>query len=607
MPLFPPLQPMLAHPKSSYVICTNPRSGSWLLSEALTATGVAGRPQEWFHDEYEQRCSREWKLPPPSAATYEGYLSRAIEAGTTANGVFGIKCHRYQFQSLPSKLGAIERWSRLSVEELVDEAFHRPRYVWLTRRDRARQAVSYYRAGQTGQWYEIAGQAADLNAHRELEFDFGAIARLERLLVENDAGWEQYFRSARVVPHIIYYEDFSVNYERTIRELLSYLEIPGGEQVPITPPRLKKQADESSDEWAMRYVAMKQARAATDPCPAAAPLAIQSIPRNWRCWIGENKLSGVPDDAIVNVLVSSGFDATMAAQEVARATDDPLLKAGEWMSQRYAKAVSLLTALRSLGTLDGRCMSVERRGVVSRTEFLERYYAANRPVILTELMGNWRAMGRWSPDFLKSACGDEVVEIMRGRNNDPHYETNSRRHKVEMTLGSFVDLVEQSGATNDHYLVANNNFWTRPGVKCLLDDIECFPEYLDPRIRDGKMFFWFGPAGTVTPLHHDTMNIFMAQVYGRKRVRLIPSTEIDFVYNNNGVFSEVDCDAPDFARFAKFARATVLDITLAPGEVLFLPVGWWHHVTSLDTSITVSFTNFVFPNQYDWAFPAIRK
>ena len=47
----------------------------------------------------------------------------------------------------------------------------------------------------------------------------------------------------------------------------------------------------------------------------------------------------------------------------------------------------------------------------------------------------------------------------------------------------------------------------------------------------------------------------------------------------------------------------LIDLELAPGEVLFVPVGWWHHVRALDWSITLSLTNFVFPNRYKWAIP----
>jgi len=33
-------------------------------------------------------------------------------------------------------------------------------------------------------------------------------------------------------------------------------------------------------------------------------------------------------------------------------------------------------------------------------------------------------------------------------------------------------------------------------------------------------------------------------------------------------------------------------------DLLFLPVGWWHHVRGLEISITMTFTNFVFDNDF---------
>jgi ribosomal protein L16 Arg81 hydroxylase len=47
-------------------------------------------------------------------------------------------------------------------------------------------------------------------------------------------------------------------------------------------------------------------------------------------------------------------------------------------------------------------------------------------------------------------------------------------------------------------------------------------------------------------------------------------------------------------------RAPAVDIIPEPGEVLFMPVGWWHHVRALEVSMTLAFTNFVFPNHFNW-------
>ena len=327
---------------------------------------------------------------------------------------------------------------------------------------------------------------------------------------------------------------------------------------------------------------------------------------DWRRWIAENKLLAVSDDQIVAVLVQNGFDPGTAAHEVQAITADPCFQAGERMVQRLKKLHSLLDIHRSLSSLAGGSGEVERRGRISRAELLERYYAANRPVILTGLMDDWPALSRWSPAYFKETCGDAIVEIMSGRTKDPHYEINSRKHKTEVRFGDYVDMVTAGGESNDVYLVANNGFFSRPELRPLYDDIRCFPEYLDPGKAANQVHFWFGPAGTVTPLHHDLMNIFMAQVLGRKRILLISPDQTHRLYNEVGVFSDIDCDYPDDQRHPLYRDVLSKQVILEPGEVLFLPVGWWHHVKALDVSVTVTFTNFVHPNEFQWFHPHLR-
>jgi hypothetical protein len=41
----------------------------------------------------------------------------------------------------------------------------------------------------------------------------------------------------------------------------------------------------------------------------------------------------------------------------------------------------------------------------------------------------------------------------------------------------------------------------------------------------------------------------------------------------------------------------VLDVVLEPGQLLFVPVGWWHWVQALEVSATVSFHHFAIPGQ----------
>jgi len=101
--------------------------------------------------------------------------------------------------------------------------------------------------------------------------------------------------------------------------------------------------------------------------------------------------------------------------------------------------------------------------------------------------------------------------------------------------------------------------------------------------------------------------LFHTQVVGRKRWRFISPLETPKLYNHSGVFSPIDIDRPDLARYPLFAHAKVLEVVVEPGETVFLPLGWWHQVTSLDVSLSFSFSNLAAPNQFEYDNPSIHN
>ena len=76
-------------PNTSYFICTNPRSGSWLLGEGLALTSVAGNPREWFQEEEERDQCAKWGIEHSADGDYAEYLSNVYRDGSTGNGIFG--------------------------------------------------------------------------------------------------------------------------------------------------------------------------------------------------------------------------------------------------------------------------------------------------------------------------------------------------------------------------------------------------------------------------------------------------------------------------------------------------------------------------------------
>jgi len=158
-------------------------------------------------------------------------------------------------------------------------------------------------------------------------------------------------------------------------------------------------------------------------------------------------------------------------------------------------------------------------------------------------------------------------------------------------------MIRSSNGTNDFYLTANNNSSNKKALPELWDDIIQIPEYLDGSDRFGG-FLWMGPAGTITPFHHDLTNNFMAQVIGRKRVKIAPSWDMPLMNNDYHVFSRIDGRVTGPNPRPAPEEPQILECLLNAGEILFLPIGCLHFVEGVETSVTISFTNFVFDNNF---------
>jgi len=307
-------------------------------------------------------------------------------------------------------------------------------------------------------------------------------------------------------------------------------------------------------------------------------------------------------------MVAAGVPPHSAVEEVLAAINHPYITAarqlgtsgmkGENLENKLNKRDWVLEIYRRSAQQATTFGQVPRVPKLSRQEFLDSYYSTNRPVVMTDAMDDWPAMTRWTDVELKRRFSDRIIEVQANRDSDASYELNQARLRKEMTFGEYIDLIQTAGETNNYYITANNSGKNKEALEELWDDIVMFPEYLRNDDPSNRGFFWFGPKGTVTPLHHDLTNNFMAQVRGRKLVRLIAPYELPNLYNNRHCYSAVDLGKIDFETFPLFKNVTVIDVVIGAGDLLFLPIGWWHYVRGLDVSITMTFTNFVFDNDF---------
>jgi hypothetical protein len=230
--------------------------------------------------------------------------------------------------------------------------------------------------------------------------------------------------------------------------------------------------------------------------------------------------------------------------------------------------------------------------------FYREYYALNRPVVFRDLVAQWGA-NKWTMPYLRERFGDILVTACMNREASETPDRDFGKHQVSIALGTFIDQVSEHEHSNDLYLIANNHALRDTPLKALLNDITLDESVFAPERLTGGCSLWIGPAGTITPLHHDISNILFGQVQGRKRVTLIPPHYIDrFQWDNFYAFPA----HPPFTDVPCFVTE------LEPGEALFIPAGWLHHVEALEASVNFSLLCFRKPNTFDWFVPgALQK
>lgn len=197
------------------------------------------------------------------------------------------------------------------------------------------------------------------------------------------------------------------------------------------------------------------------------------------------------------------------------------------------------------------------------------------PFLIEGVAGRW-PLAALPPSVLRERYGHVPVRARVGDYVGTAFAAD--RAMQDMSMRDYLDLAERAQALPPYV----GNLELRE-----LNALCHWPGWFE---KMGPPRFWVGPAGTVTPLHCDYDDNIFAQVWGSKRIFLAPPHHDEFLYvkpANPVLFgSPFDPERPDFERYPLARRAHCIEVVVRPGEMLYVPAGWYHQVRALEFSLS---------------------
>ena len=230
-------------------------------------------------------------------------------------------------------------------------------------------------------------------------------------------------------------------------------------------------------------------------------------------------------------------------------------------------------------------------------EFAGVVAPAREPVVLQGAVAGWPAVaaGRESAPGLAAY----LARFDNGREVDAIRMPPSAHGRIfynEDMSGFNFTREKMSVSQAVKRAMKNGRFGNSPALAVQSAPIpDCLPGFAAENVMpllDASIVprIWIG-NGVVTPAHFDESSNIACVVAGRRRFTLFPPEQIANLYigplgnaPTGTPISLVSFREPDFERFPRFREALehAFVADMEPGDAIFIPPLWWHHVESLD-------------------------
>jgi len=193
----------------------------------------------------------------------------------------------------------------------------------------------------------------------------------------------------------------------------------------------------------------------------------------------------------------------------------------------------------------------------------------------------------WSLPRLRARFGDRTVAAIPTAQGRMRCDDQTGMAFQTVRFADYIDALDRTDHPNV-YLATPGNDWLNGLRDCIAT-----PDYCQGAHWSNTRL-WISAPGTLTPLHHDLAENIFLQLVGRKRFLLYPPAASPWLYSYPFAsalpnYSRVDPENIDEQRFPLSRAVSPIEVVLEPGEALYLPSRWWHHVRTLDVSVSYNF------------------
>jgi len=230
---------------------------------------------------------------------------------------------------------------------------------------------------------------------------------------------------------------------------------------------------------------------------------------------------------------------------------------------------------------------VDRVNSISGEDFKKHYYDQKRPLIITDLAKQWPAYSKWNWDYFIEVVGQKEVGVYNNIKSDAYTPINTADAYVK--FGDYLQQVKKGPLELRIFLF--NIFQHAPE---LAKDFT-WPEHLMKGFVKNYPMLFVGGEGSVTHMHFDIdmSHILHTQFMGKKRVLLFPFEEQHKLYRKPWeVLSMANfagyAEKFDYENFPAVRLAKGYEVILEPGDTLFMPAGYWHHMEYINSGFAMS-------------------